>query len=597
MKPTAFARTEDSTFLAPEISRQHGKQHRKYESWLRWFLSDSWALEYFTMAMSVAALAVISVTLILHNGEPLDNWPLSVQLSTVLSTLATIMKGCMLLPVCACLSQLKWLWYIHKAKSLQDFQIFDHASRGPLGAILLLFRLNFWHMASLGSLVTLLSLASDSFVQQTVSYRSRLHAQGNTTATIPYAQHFETGPNGQRTLFLNQPLTAATYNGVYSKNLTRSTSSITPYCPSGNCDFPDYASLAVCSNCHNVSSLLLSRYGPYRPDGVNESTHIRDYSLPNGHRFLSTPRQLLFLNISSSGPLNTRLALNSDDLLKYQSAATILNISVITGSDVYDAPDQAAFDCVLSFCAKSYSARASLNYFNETSLDVFDAFYPAVPRLSGLGVSESITFDVPSTHLTTIGDRNRTFSVRSSTLGSMRYSLQATLSGATGTDFRGEPMFTTGIAQGFHYSGLENIEATLANVADALTNAMRAESNDQVQGTVFVVETFIHVQWIWLLYPVIMVILSIFLLGLTIWRSRRDDVPNWRSSVLAVMEHGVNTSIRDETNSDLANGIDVDLAVPAGKEKAGDLEIWAEDVSVQLRRRGPSDRVFGLTVT
>lgn len=92
------------------------------------------------------------------------------------------MKGFLLMPVCACLSQLNWLWYTRQAKALEDFQIFDVASRGPWGAVQLLFRLDFWHMASIGSLVTLLSLASDAFVQQSVSYPLRMDSQGDNTA-------------------------------------------------------------------------------------------------------------------------------------------------------------------------------------------------------------------------------------------------------------------------------------------------------------------------------------------------------------------------------------------------------------------------------
>jgi Protein of unknown function (DUF3176) len=158
------------------------------------------------------------------------------------------------MPVCACLSRLKWLWYTRKVKSLQDFQTFDMASRGPWGAIQLLFRLKFWHIASIGSLVTLLSLVSDSFVQQSVSYPPRISSQINGIATVPYAQGF--GSNNTPNEDISQNLLAAIYDGVFAKNLTRSSSSLTACCPTGNCTFPSYASLAVCSHCQNVTAFL-----------------------------------------------------------------------------------------------------------------------------------------------------------------------------------------------------------------------------------------------------------------------------------------------------------------------------------------------------
>lgn len=65
-------------------------------------------------------------------------------------------------------------------------------------------------MASIGSLVTLLSLASDAFVQQSVSYPLRMDSQGDNTAGIPYAQSLESynsTPEGAP--YASQPLMAA----------------------------------------------------------------------------------------------------------------------------------------------------------------------------------------------------------------------------------------------------------------------------------------------------------------------------------------------------------------------------------------------------
>ena len=131
------------------------RNNGRWKSWLHWVLLDSWTLESLSMTVAIAALAAMIILLITYNGQPIDNWPYTVKINTVLSTLSTIMKGFLLMPVCACLSQLKWLWYIRRVRSLQDFQIFDSASRGPWGAVQLLFHLRFWHLASIGSLIIL----------------------------------------------------------------------------------------------------------------------------------------------------------------------------------------------------------------------------------------------------------------------------------------------------------------------------------------------------------------------------------------------------------------------------------------------------------
>ena len=88
------------------------------------------------------------------------------------------------------------------------------------------------------------------------------------------------------------------------------------------------------------------------------------------------------------------------------------------------------------------------------------------------------------------------------------------------------------------------------------------------------------------------------------------------------MEHGVTTSIYDNTSADSLSGSQTDLATNvenglytsireddeptrqertdtmatiAGKEKVSDLEVWAEDVSGRLQRREIAGRGYGLT--
>jgi Protein of unknown function (DUF3176) len=595
MKSTTSSRAERAALVSSQLSTYpHSKHNGKYKNWLRWLMSDSWALEYMAITIAMTALAAIFIILILYNHKPLDDWPHSIQINTVLSTLATVVKGFLLLPVCACLSQLKWLWYTHNTKSLQDFQIFDMASRGPWGSLQLLCRLKFWHMASIGCLLTLMSLASDAFVQQSVSFPLRVHLPRNSSATLPYSQHFDSYSTSAGFPHASQSLMTAIYDGVYSENFMHSTSSITANCPTGNCSFPPYASLAVCSKCHNVSSFL-----QYTTESnLLGATH--SYALPNGHSLISTQTSVAHFNITSStGPSTlpqNHLEPNSDDLAVYLSAVTIANISMIVGGNPADPRNQTAWDCVLLFCAKSFYASVSHGVFQETPLDVFDEVGSNIETVIG-EFDNNVTFEVPTSQLEFVRKRDRTFSINSTAMSALQDSLGATLLGETETNVVGRFAFTSGIAQGFYYNGGANVVRTLANIADALTNAVRVSSEQQVQGVVRIEETHIHVQWLWLIYPLVMVVLGAIFLALTVWRTRKSEVPSWRSSVLAVMEHGVNTSLHEEIGSSQLSGLAADPAAAAGKEKVSDLEVWAEDISVRLRRRGLWDREYGLSVT
>lgn len=66
---------------------------------------------------------------------------------------------------CSGLSQLKWLWF-HRQHVMTDMELFDLASRGPLGALQLMIRLRRPNLAFLGSLIVLVGLAIGPFTQQ-----------------------------------------------------------------------------------------------------------------------------------------------------------------------------------------------------------------------------------------------------------------------------------------------------------------------------------------------------------------------------------------------------------------------------------------------
>jgi hypothetical protein len=83
-----------------------------------------------------------------------------------------------------------------------------------------------------------------------------------------------------------------------------------------------------------------------------------------------------------------------------------------------------------------------------------------------------------------------------------------------------------------------------------------------------------------------MVMLGTFFLALTVRQSRRWDIPNWRSSALAAMMHGVQ---EDEAGALNLRGLGL-----VGKEKISELEGWSEGVQVRLRRRGPGGEDYGL---
>ena len=99
---------------------------------------DWWMGELLAVLLSITAFFAIVILLRKYDDHELPRLPHHVSLNFVVSTLATVAKISLLLVVASALGQFKWLWMSSKHRRLQDLQVFDEASRGPLGASKLL---------------------------------------------------------------------------------------------------------------------------------------------------------------------------------------------------------------------------------------------------------------------------------------------------------------------------------------------------------------------------------------------------------------------------------------------------------------------------
>ena len=100
---------------------------------------------------------------------------------------------------------------------------------------------------------------------------------------------------------------SALYSGVLDGNKRTTSSLLIPECSTGNCSFPPYASLAVCSKCTNMTSRLSQQ--PETPlDFKHDFTfHLltdagTDLILPQNYTWITQPHS--FINMTSvKGPL------------------------------------------------------------------------------------------------------------------------------------------------------------------------------------------------------------------------------------------------------------------------------------------------------
>jgi hypothetical protein len=151
---------------------------------------QNWWLCVVSLCTSVLSLAAIVTLLRIVDNQVLPNLPLGITVNTYVSFFSVISKASMLVAVSESISQLKWLWF-RQPRTLQDIQMFDDASRGPLGALRLAWTTKGANLVVLGCAVTVLCMVMDPFAQQIVSYPVR--TVDAALAVVGRAQAYDAG--------------------------------------------------------------------------------------------------------------------------------------------------------------------------------------------------------------------------------------------------------------------------------------------------------------------------------------------------------------------------------------------------------------------
>jgi hypothetical protein len=97
-----------------------------------------------------------------------------------------------------------------------------------------------------------------------------------------------------------------------------------------------------------------------------------------------------------------------------------------------------------------------------------------------------------------------------------------------------------------------NITKTMNNLATSMSNYIRSSSHDlnntenTAEGKALGMETYVHVRWAWLTLPVACVLLAFVFLICAILSTKKHGDLAWKSSVLALLFHGLEGQHRDQ---------------------------------------------------
>lgn len=610
---TAGSPTAEKNGSLPNIAQRIEKRLWRYS------VSDNvikrWLLEIISWIISASCMGAVIGVMIFHRDKPLPRWPLGLTLNAYIAILSKVSGAALLLPTSEALGQLKWSWFQRHSKKMWDFEIFDNASRGPWGSLLLLIRTKGKALAALGAAITLFSLALDPFFQQVVNFPERWTCNG--TSSIPrvvryeprYPVIFRSGGSigqfdpdikavGEKFFFENGTQPVPFGNGTRAD--------IPLSCPTSNCTWESYESLGVCSTCSDVSEYLSFRCLKTRVDWISNLTGMLTPSnWPNGTMcgyFLNATSALPILmsgylvkpveSTAGQAPAGEALLTRAMPLFTNPARrplfggsinfkhirnpiADVLIVSAANGLDSVkrnEAP--IARECVLYWCVKTirssyfwanYEEEVMSTFINETVGPYpFESYRVEEPGFNGTAVRylEDVNIKASSTtYDNSLYELSNVTHLRAiAAFDDILPSYTTVINSSSGPLMRysngqNEPLQRTVDLN--PWLPPNDVTLHMERLATALTNTIRSSaSKEMIHGMAFSKETFVSVRWEWITLPLGLLLLSLIFLGATIIKTaiEQDRVGVWKTSAIATLLYGLPDDMQRKIASSTLTG-------------------------------------------
>ena len=475
-------------------------------------------------------------------------------------------------------------------------------------------------MASIGAIATILALGVDPIVQQTLSIRVNVLASNNST-TLGRAQSFvqwytedyststilnpgiySDPPPNSNVLLPPTDMVAAMFDGIFSGDggSTRKTSGPNLFCPTGNCTFPPFQTLAVCSKCENITNALnvtCSYTRAKNPQGPPRATAFCEYSLPNG---LKMNKTLGPSTVATNGGLTavgslpySQSILNFTGIwsgapaeipysgLPYKKNKPYNKSDPYDPNDPYDphniadegkaeevflkSGDVKAIQCFLYWCVQTMKAQVINGRIEQTTTDAWcnKTRLPPDP-ITGVWV-----WTVSETDILTLQPPPLNPNGSSSTFIVARYASKAlsdwlaahlTITNSrnweNSTDFDPDPSHHEFEKQRLFLSN--NVSTMFENLAASMTFNLRSTSiEDQsstreglitvegaspANGTSTRDQILVSVRWPWLGFPVALLLLALAFFILTLLSTSRHRLEVWKTSPFPLIFNRIDDS-------------------------------------------------------
>lgn len=137
-------------------------------------------------------MIAIGILLAHYNNQPVFDWH-GVTLNAMVAVLSTMSKAMLAFTLSESLGQAKWIWFSWQQRTLNDVNLIDTGSRGPLGCFKILGHPVARSFISMGAIITILSAAIDPFVQLTIGKRDVVKYENKSNVQISYGKRYSKG--------------------------------------------------------------------------------------------------------------------------------------------------------------------------------------------------------------------------------------------------------------------------------------------------------------------------------------------------------------------------------------------------------------------
>lgn len=368
-------------------------------------------------------------------------------------------------------------------------------------------------------------------------------------------------------------------------------------CPTGNCTWPPFESLAICSRCTDVEASLESivsrsdQVGQPFFDVVDDGSNGElppsgtAFRLPNGlyldnqngckynftSGFSTSPTNTVAM--ATLGTSNATETISAHDLDTLIWSMSMIRLRPDASTTAWPDLPLSAMECALFYCINSYEFKISSGTPTATSEQVLDAkrvansWQPESDKsFLNEPILESIAFQenysrIPRTDLMLVSPATGSrFNLSKKAIDTTSYFFQSKfatklynqdISDSKNGSFNGyyvvSPLKTyePSIIQALFAS--QDINETFTTLAASMSNAIRNGADETFDGIPLVLTgskgeltTFYRVVWPWISLHAFIVITGMVFLLLTIRENKRHGlmVPMWKSSSLAMLNRG-----------------------------------------------------------